>query len=280
MMFQTYALWPHMTVYENVRYPLSLSRDFPKAGHRDLVLATLERLGVADYEERYPGQLSGGQQQRIALARALVASPPVILFDEPLSNVDAKVRKVLRRYIRELKEENQFAGIYVTHDQEEAMELADTLAIMNEGKIRQIGAPRYIYENPCSLEVADFIGEVNRFRGVVAESDAETFSVKTAIGTVSIDKQHAADNVNVGDEGWVVVRPEDVLIVPTGAGYGDSYSGVSSSIAFVGSKSELIADIGGESVTAWTSEKEAKLPAAGSPVMMAFRKRAARWLFS
>ena len=202
------------------------------------------------------------------------------VFDEPLSNVDAKVRKVLRRYIRELKEEKQFAGIYVTHDQEEAMELADTLAIMNEGKIQQIGAPRYIYENPCSLAVADFIGEVNRFRGAVVQNDGETFSVETAIGTVSIDRRHAAGKVNVGDEGWVVVRPEDVLLVPTAAASADSYSGVSSSIAFVGSKSELVASVGGESVTAWTSEKEARLPAAGSLVVMTFRKRAARWLIS
>ncbi|RZA13144.1 MAG: ABC transporter ATP-binding protein, partial [Lysobacteraceae bacterium] len=161
MMFQSYALWPHMTVAQNVAYPLASSRGRAET-FAPQVAAMLDKLGVSGLGHRYPGELSGGQQQRVALARALIASPSVILFDEPLSNVDAKVRRRLRAELRELKARTNFAGIYVTHDQEEAMELADTLVVMDSGRIRQSDAPRHVYAHPASLYVAEFVGEMNR----------------------------------------------------------------------------------------------------------------------
>ena len=151
MMFQSFGLWPHMTVSENVAYPLQNRRGL---GHNEIatrVASMLETMGVGHLGERYPGQISGGQQQRVALARAMVASPTALLFDEPLSNVDAQVRKRLREEIRQMKIEHGFAGVYVTHDQEEAMALADLLAVMQDGEIRQLGTPWEIYRRPKSL---------------------------------------------------------------------------------------------------------------------------------
>jgi iron(III) transport system ATP-binding protein len=161
MMFQSYGLWPHMTVYRNVAYPLENQANLARQAASEKVSAMLETMGLSALGERYPGQLSGGQQQRVALARALVASPTALLFDEPLSNVDAQVRKRLREEIRQMKEQRGFAGVYVTHDQEEAMALADVLAVMQDGEIRQIGSPLEIYRRPRTLYVARFIGEAN-----------------------------------------------------------------------------------------------------------------------
>jgi iron(III) transport system ATP-binding protein len=152
MMFQSYALWPHMTVSENIGYPLTA---LPRPERQARVVEMLDRLGIAGLGHRYPGELSGGQQQRVALARALVASQSLLLFDEPLSNVDAKVRRRLRTELRDLKRRSNFAGIYVTHDQEEAMELADTLVVMESGQVRQVASPRAVYErHACSARMS------------------------------------------------------------------------------------------------------------------------------
>ena len=171
MMFQSFGLWPHMTVSENVAYPLQNRR-----GHGHDEIATRVACDARDYGcghlgERYPGQISGGQQQRVALARAMVASPTALLFDEPLSNVDAQVRKRLREEIRQMKIEHRFAGVYVTHDQEEAMALADLLAVMQDGEIRQLGTPWEIYRRPKSLYVAHFVGEANTLPGRVTSGE-------------------------------------------------------------------------------------------------------------
>ncbi|WP_159596387.1 ABC transporter ATP-binding protein [Hydrogenophaga sp. BPS33] len=202
MMFQSYALWPHMTVAQNVAYPLSSARGRAKTFEAP-VNAMLDKLGVAGLGHRYPSELSGGQQQRVALARALIASPSLILFDEPLSNVDAKVRRRLRAELRELKSRTQFAGIYVTHDQEEAMELADTLVVMDAGKIRQSAAPRDVYAQPASLYVAEFVGEMNRWPAVVEAGGA----VSTPVGRFALPGV-----ANAGDGGWLGIRPENVVL--------------------------------------------------------------------
>ena len=207
MMFQSYALWPHMTVFANVAYPLA-SKGLRKDQLRDLVARTLANLSVDGLEHRYPGELSGGQQQRVALARAIVASPSVLLFDEPLSNVDARVRRNLRSQIRELKERTQFAGIYVTHDQEEAMELADSLAVMEHGQIKQIGSSRDVYKAPASHYVAAFVGEINRLAAEIVSSSGPMVA-STPLGLVELA---VPSPLAKGTRGGVVVRPERIAL--------------------------------------------------------------------
>jgi iron(III) transport system ATP-binding protein len=211
MMFQSFGLWPHMTVFENVAYPLNNRRGISREEIATRVATMLETMGVATLGGRYPGQLSGGQQQRVALARALVASPTALLFDEPLSNVDAQVRKRLRDEIRQMKNDRGFAGVYVTHDQEEAMALADVLAVMQDGEIKQIGPPWDIYRRPRSLYVAHFVGEANTLPARVARAEGGIVVAETAIGTVTIVDVDPLPRA--GDKGQVVMRPEDLRIV-------------------------------------------------------------------
>lgn len=160
MMFQSYALWPHMTVARNVSYPLE-ARRMKRAEINERVQRILELAGISHLAAQYPGNLSGGQQQRVALVRSLVAEPGVILFDEPLSNVDAKVRVQLRAEIRGMQERLGFAGIYVTHDQEEALQLADRIAVMRAGQVVEIGRPDEVYNRPRSRYTAQFLGDLN-----------------------------------------------------------------------------------------------------------------------
>jgi len=160
MVFQNYAVWPHMTVFENVAYPLKL-RKVPKKEIYSKVMEILAMVGLEGLEQRYPEQLSGGQQQRVALARALVVKPNALLLDEPLSNLDAKLRERMRFEITELQHELRITTVYVTHDQAEAMVLSDRIVIMNQGRIVQIGRPMDVYRNPGSPFVADFLGLAN-----------------------------------------------------------------------------------------------------------------------
>jgi ABC-type Fe3+/spermidine/putrescine transport system ATPase subunit len=160
LIFQNYALWPHLTVFENVAYGLRL-RHVPPAELRERVLRLLERVKLADYRERKPATLSGGQQQRVALARALVVRPDLLLFDEPLCNLDSKLRIAMRDEIRNLHAEEKLTAVYVTHDQEEALSLASRIAVMRDGHIEQIGHPHEIYTRPANPFVASFIGEIN-----------------------------------------------------------------------------------------------------------------------
>jgi len=168
LVFQSYAIWPHRTLFENVAYGLRLRR-VPEAEIRQKVRAVLERLGLQNMAERYPHQLSGGQQQRVALARALVYNPPVLLLDEPLSNLDAKLREDARVWLRELIKQAGTSALYVTHDQTEALAIADRNLLLDKGQIQQEGTPEQIYGHPTSLFSADFMGSNNRFEGVLAE---------------------------------------------------------------------------------------------------------------
>jgi iron(III) transport system ATP-binding protein len=210
MMFQSFGLWPHMTVGENVAYPLKNRRGLTRGEIDAKVVAMLETMRVAALAQRYPGQLSGGQQQRVALARALVASPTALLFDEPLSNVDAQVRKHLRDEIRQMKNDQGFAGVYVTHDQEEAMALADVLAVMQDGEIRQIGTPWEIYRRPRSFYVAHFVGEANTLPARVLFTESSHVIAETDVGRVAIDDVQPMPQP--GSRGHVVLRPEDIRI--------------------------------------------------------------------
>ncbi|THD81424.1 ABC transporter ATP-binding protein [Aliigemmobacter aestuarii] len=176
MVFQSYALFPHMTVLENVSYGLKFS-GFNKAETRDRAMAGLDLVGLKDYGGRLPSELSGGQQQRVAVARALVLEPQVLLFDEPLSNLDAKLRRKVREEIREIQQTLGLTVVYVTHDQEEALAVSDEIVVMRNAAIAQVGTPRDLYEAPADAFVADFIGEANLIPVEIVDTDGATATI-------------------------------------------------------------------------------------------------------
>ena len=198
MFFQNYALWPHMTVYDNVAYGLKL-RKYPKGEVADRVRWALSLLGVEGLEDRKPNQLSGGQQQRIALARAIVVEPRVLLLDEPLSNLDAKIRLRIRFEIKALQQKLRLTTLYVTHDQEEALSIADEVAVMHEGRILQVGTPQEIYTRPDNFFVADFVGINN-----VLERTVQNGGVK--LGELFIPVEGKSDGSGV----VVVFRADEI----------------------------------------------------------------------
>ncbi|MBQ2029039.1 MAG: ABC transporter ATP-binding protein [Clostridia bacterium] len=164
MVFQSYAVWPHMNVFDNVAYPLTIKK-VPKAEIKKSVAHVLEIVHLSQYAERFPNQLSGGQQQRVALARALVAAPKLLLLDEPLSNLDAKLRESMRFEIKEIQRQLGITVVYVTHDQTEAMAMSDRIFLINRGVVQQCGSPEEIYNHPANQFVADFLGKVDFFKG-------------------------------------------------------------------------------------------------------------------
>jgi len=168
MVFQSYAVWPHMNVYDNVAYPLTIAKK-PKAEIRKSVEKVLEIVHLSQYAQRFPNQLSGGQQQRVALARALVAAPKLLLLDEPLSNLDAKLRESMRFEIKEIQRQLGITVVYVTHDQTEAMAMSDRIFLINRGVVQQSGTPQQIYNEPANQFVADFLGKVDFFKGEVRD---------------------------------------------------------------------------------------------------------------
>src|SRR5262249_7929892 len=215
MVFQNYALFPHMTVAENVAFGLEM-RGFPGGGARRQVDAVMDMGQLGGLHERHPRQLSGGQQQRGALARALVIEPARRLLDEPLANLDAKLRDEMRIFIRSLQRRVGITTLYVTHDQAEAMTMSDRIAVMFDGRIHQIGSPREIYHRPSTREVANFIGQSNLFAGrVVAREDA-CLVVETVVGRVRCE---GPPDIAVGAVGHVMLRPEAIRLVCAGNGF-------------------------------------------------------------
>jgi iron(III) transport system ATP-binding protein len=206
MVFQSYALWPHMTVFNNVAYPLE-NMGVRGALARERAEAVLRIVGLEAYGSAYPGQLSGGQQQRVALARAMVTNEGLILFDEPLSNLDAKVRERLRLELLKLHREIGFSALYVTHDQTEAAALGTRVAVMDAGRIVQIGTPTEVYYTPSSRYVAQFVGSANELEGTVARRDIEHVLVDTVIGPMLAVAAQPSD-VSVGQRVVVLFRPE------------------------------------------------------------------------
>ncbi len=281
MMFQSYALWPHMTVFQNVSYPLTSLDPAARGDVRGRVHDVLTRLGVAGFEERFPSELSGGQQQRVALARALIGKPSVILFDEPLSNVDAKVRRRLRAQLRDLKHETKFSGIYVTHDQEEAMELADTLAVMDSGRIKQLGSSRQVYEKPNSLYVAGFVGEVNQWPAEIVQVGPSVVHAKTDFGTFEV---HCANSeMQIGQKGVLAIRPERVDVGAVGAAVADPaprVRGTVREVVFLGARCEVRIELPSAEVMAWLFEavSHRSPPVAGSPIDVIFEPGSLQWL--
>jgi iron(III) transport system ATP-binding protein len=212
MVFQNYALWPHMTVLQNVAYGLRLRR-LPAEALRARVAEGLRKVNLVGLESRYPGQLSGGQQQRVALARALVLNPDILLLDEPLSNLDAKIRVQVRAEIRRLQQELRITTVYVTHDQEEALSLSDRVAVMREGRVLQVGVPRDLYERPRSRFVADFVGTNNLIPGTAVRTEGEWLLVETAIGPLRARPMGA---LAPGQPCVLALRPENVTVGGSG----------------------------------------------------------------
>src|SRR5256885_1634770 len=189
MVFQSYAIWPHMTVFENAAFPLEVGdRKYSRKQVRENVMRVLHAVQLEELADREATKLSGGQQQRLALARALVMEPALLLLDEPLSNLDAKLRERMRFELKRLQRELRITTVYVTHDQSEALALSHEIAVMNEGRIQQVGSPRDVYERPGSPFVADFVGSTNFLDGSVLGPDADTghYRVRTEIGDVSV----------------------------------------------------------------------------------------------
>jgi iron(III) transport system ATP-binding protein len=211
MVFQSYALWPHMNVAENVAYGLR-ERRVEHEERVSRVEAALRTVRMLDYASRAPNQLSGGQQQRVALARALVIEPDVVLLDEPLSNLDAKLRLDMRREIRRIHGETGITMIYVTHDQKEALSMAQRVAVMSMGRVEQVGPPRTLYRRPANRFVGEFIGEANVIAGVLQATEDGIGTVETELG--AIKGRLATDEMAAGADVVCLVRPECVLLGP------------------------------------------------------------------
>ena len=208
--FQNYALFPHMTVYENIAYGLKIKK-VPEDKIRKKIKDVLSMFQLEGMQNRNPSQLSGGQQQRVAIARVLVNEPQVLLFDEPLSNLDAKLRVYMREEIRSLQERLGITTIYVTHDQEEAMSISDKIVIMNAGKIEQIGEPVEIYKKPSTKFVAEFIGLTNFIKAKVKEIKENKIIVSVNSSLLTF---HISEKFEKGENVFIVTRPEMIYFVP------------------------------------------------------------------
>jgi len=209
MVFQNYAIFPNMTVYRNIEYGLKnkkLSKDEIKRRVQEI----METVQITQYADRYPDKLSGGQQQRVALARAIVVQPQVLLMDEPLSNLDAKLRIEMREAIREVQKKIGITTVYVTHDQEEALAISDRIAVMNKGDIQQIETPENIYSRPYNTFVAEFIGHSNAFAGTVLSQADGKIAIRMATGLVI--EVAGVKPVKAGEEILVYVRPEEFVV--------------------------------------------------------------------
>ena len=234
MVFQSYAVWPHMNVYDNVAYPLKI-RKINRTDIKNKVDRALEIVHLSQYAQRYPNQMSGGQQQRVALARAMVAAPRLLLLDEPLSNLDAKLRESMRFEIKEIQEALGITVVYVTHDQTEAMAMSDRICIINRGVVQQVGTPREIYSAPVNPFVADFVGKIDFLRGRAED------------GAVMLEgaEQKLPYHGPLRGKIIVAIRPENIRFVPEGQGV---LRGTLASHFFLGDVNDCRVDIGGGAV--------------------------------
>ena len=234
--FQNYALFPHLSVFENVAYGLRVRGQSGDSVNRS-VGDVLALVGLAGYEQQFSGQLSGGEQQRVALARAIVIQPRVLLFDEPLSNLDAKLRVQMRQEIRELQRRLAITTIYVTHDQEEAMAVSDRIAVMNQGSVVQEGSAQDLYHRPASQFVAQFIGRANLVPGKVTSVEGATARIAALGGMIDVDA--GSLRLTPGDAVRLVLRPESIAVDRDGGGP-DQLRATVESHMFLGEKIEYV----------------------------------------
>jgi iron(III) transport system ATP-binding protein len=211
MVFQSYAVWPHMTVAANVAFPLRVRKAGKHARHAK-VAEVLELVELTDLADRYPHQLSGGQRQRVALARALVYEPSVLLLDEPFSNLDAKLRERARSWLKRLQRQLGLTTVFVTHDQDEAMQMSDHILVMDKGRIQQVATPEDLYRRPANRFVASFLGRCNLLRGVVRARRADG-TIEIALSGERRSLLAAASDVQIGADVTIAVRPESIQLV-------------------------------------------------------------------
>jgi iron(III) transport system ATP-binding protein len=250
MVFQSYAVWPHMTVFENIAFPLANGRrKLPRALVRERVMHALELVQLAAFADRPVPFLSGGQQQRVALARALAVEPKVLLMDEPLSNLDARLREEVRDEIRHLATKLGITVLYVTHDQVEAMALADRIAVMSGGKILQIGAPQELYHEPQDRRVGEFLGSMNEFEGAV-QGDGR---VRLSLGTLDCALPNGAKEV------IVAIRPEDVAVLRAPSGQSNEFAAELESKTFLGDITVYNLSVNGTKLRGKTSQADREL---------------------
>ncbi|MEY9867403.1 putative spermidine/putrescine transport system ATP-binding protein [Peribacillus sp. B2I2] len=258
MVFQTYSLFPHMTVYENLSFGLKL-RKVGKAEQKKKISKALELVKMSGLENRYPRELSGGQRQRVAISRALVVEPELLLLDEPLSNLDAKLRHELRAEIKRLQKEIGVTTIFVTHDQEEALSMSDRVVVMNAGKIEQISTPTDIYNHPKTEFVFQFIGKSNCFEGNVSAVDKRKVSVKIGSDITHVDADNIMGNDNdlkTGDEVKLYIRPEKLQIFSaddTSLSHLDFHRAKISQINYLGTSWEINVLLQSKSIQVLTS---------------------------
>jgi len=239
MVFQSYAIFPHLNVFENIAYGLKIQR-LGRQVVREKVRRVLELTELTGLENRAPNALSGGQQQRVALARALVMEPKVLLMDEPLSNLDAKLREIMRTEIRRIQQTLGITSVYVTHDQIEAMTLSDRIVVMNQGRIEQIGAPQDIYRRPETAFVADFIGSTNFVQATVRGVDGSTVALEIFGQTLAAPKPK--HSLTEGQQVKLVLRPEAIQVVEEGG----QYEGVVRWASYLGSVIEYEVEVAGQ----------------------------------
>ncbi|ELZ83643.1 putative maltose ABC transporter ATP-binding protein [Haloferax gibbonsii ATCC 33959] len=268
MVFQNYALYPHKTVMQNMAFGLRMSTDLSKDERRERVRETASMMGIEDLLDDKPDELSGGQKQRVALGRAIVREPDVFLFDEPLSNLDAKLRTTMRTEIQRLQNELGITSLYVTHDQEEAMTMGDKIVILNDGKLQQVGRPKDVYENPANEFVGGFVGSPSmNFLDVSVEREGDrlvlvgdgAFSYRLSESfSATLREATDATDLRVG------VRPEDVVTASSGENVVDSTVGV---VEPIGSDNYLHLDIGPDFIARVDSDVE---PETGETVGVTF----------
>jgi spermidine/putrescine transport system ATP-binding protein len=262
--FQNYALFPHMTVLENVAYGLR-RQGVPRAEANARAAQALALVSLAAFGERYPREMSGGQQQRVALARAVVKRPKILLLDEPLSALDMKLRKKMQLELKHLQEKLGIAFVFVTHDQEEAMTMADRIVVMNEGRIEQIGAGTEIYRMPATRFVAEFIGDAN----LISYEASGTGEIRLAAQVLATPVMHS----NAPKRGVAVLRPEHLQVIDSAAAQSNSLcslSGIVTDIVSVGSHSIIHADVSGHGIVARTMGLPSAAMRLGDAVQLGF----------
>ncbi len=232
MVFQNYALWPHMTVFQNVAFGLENNK-FPKSKIKDMVMDILAKVQLDGYATRKPNELSGGQQQRVALARALVVRPRCLLLDEPLSNLDAQLRNDMRCEIRKICKEHKLTTVYVTHDQKEALSIADRIAVFSKGKINQIGTPVQLYKTPNTRFTAEFVGETNILHGVIVQVGSGEAIVRTTIGNFRGILTSLLRDPKPGQRVAISIRPECLQLTDFPVGE-NSIEGVIGNVTYFG----------------------------------------------
>ncbi len=264
MVFQSYAIWPHLTVFENVAFPLRVRRE-PKATIQKRVMEALEVVGLGGYEDRGSTELSGGQQQRVALARAIVYTPDLLLLDEPLSNLDVKLREQMRAELQSLHRRLNLAVVYVTHDQSEALALSDRIAVVNQGLLEQVGAPAEVYEHPRTRFVGDFLGRTIIVKGTLQKDAGRDWVDVGGNGRVAVQVNGGC---RAGQAVRLLSRPEDISLLPKGMTEPNQITAKIEHVAYMGDHLEYTVLTAGRTLVLPAAKKNSF--AVGEEVRLAF----------